>query len=204
VFRLVVGNGFAQHLFHANFGNCTWRHPRKATAMGIRIAGFLISLAAGIVISSQLSGAQEVVFVVRPSDPPATLSLDEILDETPLSDSGQQRAKMLAERLKDAGITAIYASQARRTVETAEPLAKLLGLQIGVHSYEDTDGLIRILRAEHGKDRVLVVGHWSTVPKIVKALGHLGEIKIERSEYDNLFVVTSQGEQAPIVLHLHY
>jgi hypothetical protein len=37
-----------------------------------------------------------------------------------------------------------------------------------------------------------------------EALGHLGEIKIERSEYDNLFVVTSQGEQVPIVLHLHY
>ena len=53
-----------------------------------------------------LPGAQEVVFVVRHSDPPATLSLDEILDETPLSDSGQQRAKMLAERLKDAGIPA--------------------------------------------------------------------------------------------------
>jgi broad specificity phosphatase PhoE len=98
----------------------------------------------------------------------------------------------------------IQASQARRTVETAEPLAKHLGLEVRVHSYEDTDGLIRILRAEHGKGRVLVVGHWSTIPTIIKALGHLGEIKIERSEYDNLFVITSQGEQAPIVLHLHY
>ena len=49
--------------------------------MQARIIWFLIGLAAGIVISSQLSGAQEVVFVVRHSDPPATLSLDEILDE---------------------------------------------------------------------------------------------------------------------------
>jgi hypothetical protein len=83
--------------------------------MGIRVFRLPIGLAAGILlssqlVSSQLGGAQEVVFVVRHSDPPATLSFDEILDATPLSDSGQQRAKMLAERLKDAGITAIYAS----------------------------------------------------------------------------------------------
>jgi broad specificity phosphatase PhoE len=111
---------------------------------------------------------------------------------------------MLTERLKDAGVTAIYATQARRTVETAEPLAKALGLEIRVHSYEDSDGLVRLLRSEHGKDRVLVVGHWSTIPKILKALGNAEEIKIERSAYDNLFVVVPKGEQAPTVLHLHY
>ena len=137
--------------------------------------------------------AQEVIYIVRHSDPPSTLNLDEILDETPLSESGQQRAKMLAERLKDAGITAIYATQARRTVETAEPLAKALGLEIRIHSYEDTDGLVRLLRSENGKDRVLVVGHWSTIPEILKALGYPEEVKIERSAYDNLFVVIPRG-----------
>jgi broad specificity phosphatase PhoE len=146
-------------------------------------------------------GAQEAVFVVRHSDPPSTLSFDEILDETPLSESGQQRAKMLAERLKDAGITAIYATQTRRTVETAEPLAKALGLEVRVLSYEDTDGLVRRLRSEH---RVLVVGHWSTIPLILKALGDPHDIKIERSAYDNLFVVIPKGAEAPTVLHLHY
>ena len=111
---------------------------------------------------------------------------------------------MLAERLKDAGITAIYATQARRTVETAEPLAKALGLEIRVHSYEDSGGLVRLLRSENGKDKVLVVGHWSTIPEILAALGYPEEVKIERSAYDNLFVVVPKGEQAPIVLHLHY
>nr|WP_276327637.1 histidine phosphatase family protein [Sinorhizobium fredii] len=138
------------------------------------------------------------------SAPPSTLNLDEILDETPLSESGQQRAKMLAERLKDAGVTAIYATQATRTVETAEPLAKTRGLEIRVHSYEDSDGLVRLLRSENGRDRVLVVGHWSTIPEILKALGYPEEVKIERSAYDNLFVVVPKEEQAPIVLHLHY
>ena len=172
--------------------------------MGSRAIGFLIGLTVGILLLPHAVSAQEAIYIVRHSDPPSTLNLDEILDETPLSESGQQRAKMLAERLKDAGVTAIYATQARRTVETAEPLAKTLGLEIRVHSYEDTDGLIRLLRSENGKDRVLVVGHWSTIPEILKALGYPEEVKIERSAYDNLFVVIPRGEQAPFVLHLHY
>ena len=172
--------------------------------MRSRAIGFLIGLAAGVLLLPQAVSAQEAIYIVRHSDPPSTLNLDEILDETPLSESGQQRAKMLAERLKDAGVTAIYATQARRTVETAEPLAKTLGLEIRVHSYEDTDGLISLLRSQNAKDRVLVVGHWSTIPEILKALGYAGDGKIERSAYDNLFVVIPRGEQAPFVLHLHY
>ena len=171
--------------------------------MGIRAISW-IGFAIGLAVLPALVCAQEMVLVVRHSDPPSTLNLDEILDETPLSESGKQRAEMLAERLKDVGITAIYASQARRTVETAEPLAKILGLKISVHSYEDSSGLVQLLRSEHGHDRVLVVGHWSTIPEILKAFGYPEEVKIERSAYDNLFVIIPRGEQAPIVLHLHY
>src|SRR5262245_44082889 len=112
--------------------------------MGSRGVRFLVGLAAGALLLPDPAAAQEVIYIVRHSDPPSTLNLDEILDETPLSESGQQRAKMLAERLKDAGITAVYATQARRTVETAEPLAKARGLEIHTHSYEDSDGLVRL------------------------------------------------------------
>ena len=172
--------------------------------MAMRAIRLLIGLAAGILVSPYSVTAQDVVYIVRHSDPPSTLNLDEILDETPLSESGQQRAKMLAERLKDAGITAVYATQARRTVETAEPLATARGLEIHIHSYEDSDGLVGLLRSENSKDRVLVVGHWSTIPEILKALGYPEDVKIERSAYDNLFVVVPRAGQAPIVMHLHY
>ena len=164
------------------------------------IAAFVTSLLA-FPLSSQ---AQEAIFVVRHSDPPPMLRLDDISDDTPLSESGQQRAAMLAERLKDAGISAIYASQAVRTVQTAEPLAKALGIQIQVHSYDDVDGLVRQLRADHQGDRVLIVGHWSTIPLILKAFGDPQETTIERSAYNNLFVVIPKEEKAPIVLHMHY
>ena len=172
--------------------------------MRLRAIGVLSAFAACVLAWPLSVGAQEAIFVVRHSDPPAMLSFDEILDDTPLSESGQQRAKTLAERLKDAGITAIYATQARRTVETAEPLAKALGLEVRVHSYEDTDGLVHRLRSEHAGDRVLVVGHWSTIPPILKAFGDPQDVTIERSAYDNLFVIIPKGAEAPTVLHLHY
>jgi broad specificity phosphatase PhoE len=149
--------------------------------------------------------AQEAIFIVRHSDPPPMLRIDEIREDTPLSDSGQQRATTLAARLKDTGISAIYATEARRTVQTAEPLAKALGIQIQVHLGDDIDGLIKRLRSDHQGQRVLVIGHWSTIPPILKALGHPRDIAIERSAFDNLFVVMPKGDNAPpTVLHLHY
>jgi broad specificity phosphatase PhoE len=158
----------------------------------------------GILAFSAGSSAQEAIFVVRHTDQPPILSIDEILDETPLSESGQQRAKILAERLKYSGVSAIYATKTVRTVQTAEPLAKILGLEIRVRPPEDVHGLVKLLRSDHRRDRVLVVGHWSTIPLIIKALGYPQEITIGRSEFDNLFLVIPQSGQATTVLHLRY
>jgi broad specificity phosphatase PhoE len=175
------------------------------TAMELRSIRFLITLAINVVIFPLSSYAQEAIFIVRHSDPPPMLRIDEIREDTPLSDSGQQRAALLATRLKDAGISAIYATEARRTVQTAEPLAKALGIRIRVHLGDDIDGLTNRLRTNHQGQRVLVIGHWSTIPPILKALGHPREVAIERSAFDNLFVVMPKGEQVPpTVLHLHY
>ena len=173
--------------------------------MELRTIGIAAVLAAGVPIFPFPSYSQDAIVIVRHSDPPPMLRIDEIRDDTPLSESGRQRATMLAGRLKDSGISAIYATEALRTVQTAEPLAKALGIQIRVHPGDDVEGLIKRLRSDHQGQRVLVVGHWGTIPEILKALGHPQDVAIERSAYDNLFVVTSKGEQAaPTVLHLHY
>ncbi len=49
---------------------------------------------------------------------------------TPLSDLGRKQAEKTAEVLAKEGITAIYSSDLIRAVQTAEPLAKSLGLPI--------------------------------------------------------------------------
>jgi len=47
-----------------------------------------------------------------------------------LNANGQKQAQLLAERLKDAPIKAIYSSPMERAMETAAPLAQTLGLEI--------------------------------------------------------------------------
>jgi probable phosphoglycerate mutase len=47
-----------------------------------------------------------------------------------LNEKGRQQALALAERLKDAPIKAIYSSPLERAIETAEPLAKKLNLDL--------------------------------------------------------------------------
>lgn len=49
---------------------------------------------------------------------------------TPLSFRGRRQASATAEALKDDSITAIYSSDLARAVETAQPLATLIGLPV--------------------------------------------------------------------------
>ena len=170
-----------------------------------RILGLFTAFAfAGLLLPSQSYG-QEVIFVARHVDPQKLLRMDApIRDDTPLSESGRRQAKALTERLKDAGISAIFTSKTARTIQTAEPLAKLLGLRINRISRRDSDGLIRRLREKHRKDRVLVVGHWTTVPGILQRLGYPKKVKIARSVRNDLFVVVPKPDGPPAVVYIHY
>ncbi len=173
--------------------------------MNPRLLGLFITFAFIALMLPFQSIAQEVVFVVRHVDPQKLLRMDApIRDDTPLSESGRQQAETLAERLNDAGITAIYTSKTARTIQTAEPLAKLLGLQINKMSRRDIDGLIRRLHEKHQGDRVLVVGHWTTMPGILQRLGYTKKVKIERSVRNDLFMVVPKPDRSPVVVYIHY
>ena len=142
------------------------------------------ALLASLLLSFAAQG-QEVVFLVRHAE-----KLDSSKD-TKLSPKGEERAKALAAKLKDAGITAIWTSEFRRTQETAKPLADALGLTPKVHPANDSKGLMEILKKEGG--RALVVGHANTVPEIVRMYGgKLGELR--EDEFDGLFVVVKSAE----------
>ena len=56
-----------------------------------------------------------------------------------LNEKGLTQAANLADRLKAAPIKAIYSSPLERAVETAQPLANVLGLEVGV-----ADGLLEV------------------------------------------------------------
>ena len=127
--------------------------------------------------------AQQVIFLARHAEQAPEV------EEPPLTKKGQQRARTLAAILKDAGINVIYTNPRLRSIQTAEPLAKILKVESKVLPMrDDVEGLIGVLR-KHPQDRVLIVTGSLNIPHVLKALGHPLEITVPPSEYDNLLVI---------------
>ncbi|HYN09204.1 MAG TPA: phosphoglycerate mutase family protein [Vicinamibacterales bacterium] len=105
-----------------------------------------------------------------------------------LSAAGEARAARLAGLLAESGITAIFATEFKRTQDTAKPVAAKLGLTMQTVKAADTAGLVATLKASHANDVVLVVGHSNTMPAIIKGLTGR-DVTITDAQYDDLFVL---------------
>ncbi|MEP6915704.1 MAG: histidine phosphatase family protein [Acidobacteriota bacterium] len=168
-----------------------------------------VVLVLALVLSLPVGAAsQTTVFLVRHAEradngpggtPPMTAPGAPAADPD-LSDAGRARAAALAAALKDANITAIYATDLKRTQQTAAPLAQALGLTVIVVPATAVPALIAKVRARRGN--ALVVGHSNTVPEVIKGLGVKTAVQVRDTEYDNLFLVVRGG--TPEFLRLHY
>ena len=133
--------------------------------------------------------AQKLVYIVRHAERADGGSMAPTAQVDPLlSAEGQARAVRIATMLGDAGIKAIFTTEYHRTQDTAKPLASKLGLTPSVVKSADTSLLVTTMKTKHANDIVLVVGHSSTIPGIVKALGG-PDITIAESEYGDLWAM---------------
>lgn len=157
----------------------------------------LAVLCAATSLVPAVAQAQKLAFVVRHAeraDDPARNQ------ENPgLSAAGRARAAKLRDMLQDAGVSAIYVSQYRRTQETAAPLAAKLGLQPELMP-PNVPALVSALRSRHGNGVVLIVAHSSTIAGIVKGLAGAA-VEVDESDYGNLIVVVPA---ANVVSKLRY
>lgn len=112
-------------------------------------------------------------------------------DDPPLTDEGSARASQLAELLADREIAAIFATDTRRAMETAAPLAARLGLSVRAYDPGDPESLVREARKAHGP--VLVVGHSNTVPDLVARFGGAEQPPMTEQEYGTIFVIAPGG-----------
>jgi broad specificity phosphatase PhoE len=117
------------------------------------------------------------------------------VDDPGLSADGQRRAKELARQLVDAdvvaGIDAIYSTDFRRTVQTAEPVAQELGLEINRYDPDDNEAVLERILKEHKGKIILVVGHSDTLPTLIADLGASKLVPpIAEFEYDNIYLVS--------------
>lgn len=114
-----------------------------------------------------------------------------------LTEAGRQRALALASRLKYAPVVAVYATDFRRTQQTAAPIASTHGLAVATYDAKlPADAFAARLRRDHGRGIVVVVGHSNTVPGIVSALCACTVAPIDEADYGNRYFVDidAQGE----------
>lgn len=142
----------------------------------------LLSACQNQAIASDPSSATQI-FLVRHAEKTADKNDPE------LTQSGALRAVLLADILKDVGITHIHSTDYKRTRATAAPLAKHLGLNVASYDGRNLPDFARVLKQTQG--RHLVVGHSNTTPQLVELLGGDGGTPIvEVNEYNRLYLVT--------------
>ena len=181
--------------------------PKKKSNKSFK--GLLIPIAGFVLVAFGLawffeSQATTTLIFVRHAD-----KAELPADDPALSAAGQRRAVALANALIDvdvvAGIDAIYATQFKRTQETAQPLAGRLQLPVSVEDASDIKGMLeRVLSAHKGKI-VLIVAHANTIPDLIAELGGSKNVpKIAEDEYDNLYIVSIPWFGKTKTLRLRY
>ncbi|MCU0447218.1 MAG: histidine phosphatase family protein [Microscillaceae bacterium] len=121
-------------------------------------------------------------------------------DGTPnpdLSPEGKKRATALKDMLGKLKIHQIYATEFRRTQQTAEPIAQALNLTMQLYEAKPNGEWIEKLKKENLGKIALVVGHSNTIPEIVNLLTNSKNfVPLADHEYQNIFVVslTASGE----------
>jgi broad specificity phosphatase PhoE len=114
-----------------------------------------------------------------------------------LNKKGVERAKKWASYFKNIKIDAVYATDYKRTQQTASPTAK--SKEIGIQSYNPTKMYDAIFQQNTKGKTVLVVGHSNTTPDFVNKI--LGEKKYDTmNDTDNasLYIVTISGDSTAI------
>jgi broad specificity phosphatase PhoE len=172
-------------------GNMKAMKTVKAMKGNTRLV-FVAVTSLALLLSPAVVEAQKLVIVVRHAERAdggaGTAPMTGAPADPLLSAAGEARAGRLASMLEASGITAIFATEFRRTQDTAKPLAGKLGLTTQIVNAADTASLLQRLKTAHASDVVLIVGHSNTMPAIIKGL--TGDtVTIPDAQYGDLFVL---------------
>lgn len=162
---------------------------RKRRARRIQIIILYTAIAVGLAWFFESQATTTIIFV-RHAEKAA-----EPADDPGLTDAGRRRVAELTRQLVDAdviaGVDAIYSTPYRRTMETAQPLATRLGLDVNEYDPADNEAVLAHILSEHKGKVILVVGHSNTLAALIADLGaHKSVPPIADSEYDNIYIVT--------------
>lgn len=174
---------------------------KRAARLGRRIV--LIALLSAVGFSSCVRAVDQpsvTVILIRHAEK----KIEPENKDPDLSPAGLARAEELVRMFSNTGITAIYATQFKRTQQTVKPLADKLGLPVTQVDAKKTPELVKQIRARNAGQVVFIAGHNNSVPEIITALGGPQLPIIPETEYDNLYILTVQADGSAKLLKLRY
>ena len=127
--------------------------------------------------------ADSSIYLVRHAEKITT----EGVSDPGLTPIGLFRAQNIAKQLSSVGVTKIFSTQYKRTMQTAQPLADYQGLKVTPYDPKQLEEFAQQLKNIQGV--VLVVGHSNTTPLLTQLLSNTDINKIEDDEYDNVYQV---------------
>ena len=157
-----------------------------------------VSVIAFVALFSFAAHAERAVFLVRHAEKASQTEKDPAL-----SLSGEDRALKLTSFLRSIPVSAIFATELKRTQLTAQPLSELRKTPVTIVNADDVKGLVAQIKALPADAVVVVVGHSNTLPLIIEALGVKQKVAIREDQYGRVFLVTPFAAGASL-LELHY
>ena len=165
--------------------------------LAVALVALLATLATLACVAPAAQSAPTVVIIVRHADKAA-----EPAGDPPLTETGKERARALAELLKDAKVAAVMHTPTTRTRETARPTAEQFGLTMevlpqgpaAIHSAAVAEAVRR-----HAGKTVVVVGHSNTVMPYIAALGGPTRPNLCDHQYDGIYTLVISGSDVRLV-----
>lgn len=167
------------------------------TPLLLPIAGTV--LAAALLLWIYASITTSTVVLVRHAEK----ALDEGADP-PLTAAGEERARVFAEMFADAGLSALFASEYRRTQATLVPLAAATGLEITIIEADAPESLVEHVRTHHRGETVVIAGHSNTIPDLVNRLSGISIGAIEDHDYRGIYILSLPRFGEARLLRLNY
>lgn len=148
----------------------------------------LLSLVLGLcfVFTENASAQKKTIILLRHAEKDMT---DPANSDPDLSAEGKARAERLTRALRKHKVSAMYATEYKRTQLTAAPLAAKTGLTVEPYNPRKLKDFEATLRASKAR-AIVVVGHNNTTPALVNLFVKYDQFKqLPESEYSKIFIL---------------
>ena len=142
-----------------------------------------------LLIFSHVCSAQTTIYLVRHAEKVTKKDVE----DPELTAIGKFRALNIAKQLSKVGISKIFSTEYKRTLQTAQPLADYLDLKIEYYDPKLLTEFAEKIKSMQGI--FLVVGHSNTTPQLTQLVSNKEVMPIHDKEYDNLYQVIINENQ---------